>query len=115
MGKSDCYGKKTLRRVSLVCRFCGPKQNLKVPCSAIPNINDFSAMAYGCSWFSSIDIKDAYYHIPVCPADTHKLTITTPIENFKYFFLPMGLATSSGNFQKLINDVLFGLLQVFVH
>ena len=70
-------------------------------------------MAHGCSWFSSIDIKDAYYHIPVLPADIHKLTITTPIGNFKYLFLPMGLATSSNYFQKLMNEVLSGLPQVF--
>ena len=88
---------------------------LKVPRYAIPNINDFSAMSHGCSWFSSIDIKDAYYHIPVRPKDTHKLTITTPVGNFKYLFLPMGLATSSGYFQKLMNEVFSGLPQVFVY
>ena len=69
----------------------------------------------GCSWFNSIDIKDAYYHIPVRPADSHKLTITTPIGNFRYLFLPMGLATSGGYFQKLMNEVLSGLLQMFVY
>ena len=82
---------------------------------ALLNINDFSSMAHGCSWFSSVDIKDAYYHIPVDPADSHKLTITTHLGNYKYLSLPMGLATSSGCFQKLINEVLSGLLRVFVY
>ena len=72
-------------------------------------------MAHGCSWFSSIEIKDAYYHIPVRPADSHKLTITTPIGNFRHLFLPMGLATFSGYFNKLMNEVLSGLPQVFMY
>ena len=107
--------KKPSGEYRLCADFVALNKILKVPRYAIPNINDFSAMAHGCSWFSSIDIKDAYYHIPVHPADSHQLTITTPIENFKYLFLPMGLAISSGYFQKLMNEVLSGLLQVFVY
>ena len=89
MGKSDCYGKKPSREYRLCADFGGLNKILKVPRYAIPNINDFSAMAHGCSWFSSIDIK--------------------------YLFLPMGLATSSGYFQKLMDEILFGLPQVFVY
>ena len=91
MGKSDCYGKKPSGDYRLCADFVALNKILKVTRYAIPNINNFSAMAHGCSWFSSIDIKDAYYHIPVRPADSHKLTITTPIGNFRYLFLPMGL------------------------
>ena len=90
--------KKPSEEYRLCADFVALNKILKVPRYVIPNINDFSAMAHGCSWFSSIDIKDAYYHIPVRLADTHKLTITTPVGNFKYLFLPMGLATSSGYF-----------------
>ena len=115
MGKFDCYCKKPSEEYRLCADFVALNKILKVPRYAILNINDFSAMAHGCSWFSSINIKDAYYHIPVRPADTHKLTITTPVGNFKYLFLPMGLATSSGYFQKLMNKVLSGLPQVFVY
>ena len=52
---------------------------------------------------------------PVNLADSHKLTITTPLGNYKYLYLPMGLATSSGYFQKLMNEVFSGLPTVFVH
>ena len=107
--------KKPSGEYRLYADFVALNKILKVPRYAIPSINNFSAMAHGCSWFSSIDIKDAYYHIPVRPADPHKLTITTPIANFKYLFLPMGLATSSSYFQKLMNEVLSGLPQVFVY
>ena len=107
--------KKPSGEYHLCADFVALNKILKVPRYAVPNINDFSAMAHGCSWFSSIDIKDVYYHISVRPADSHKLTITTPIGNFKYLLMPRGLGTSSGYFQKLMNEVLSGLPQMFVY
>ena len=107
--------KKPSGKYRLCADFVALNKILKVTRYALPNINDFSSMAHGCSWFSSMDIKDAYYHIPVDPADSHKLTITTPLGNYKYLYLPMGLATSSGYFQKLMNEVLSGLPRVFVY
>ena len=70
-------------------------------------------MAHG--WFSLIDIKDAYYHIPIRPANSHKLTITTPMVNISYHFLSMSLGTSSGYFQKLMNEFFSCFSQVFVY
>ena len=59
--------KKPSGEYRLCADFVTLNKILKVPRYAILNINDFSAMAHGCSWFSSIDIKDAYYHISVRP------------------------------------------------
>ena len=81
----------------------------------LPNIHDFSVMSANCRIFSCLDIVDAYYQIPVDPSCSEKLTITTPIGCFKYLFLPMGLATSSNYFQRLMNDVLAGIPRVFVY
>jgi len=66
-------------------------------------------MAHGCCYFTTLDIKDAYYSIHVTPSDKHKLTIATPLGNFQYNFLPMGLATSSYYYQKLMNEMVSGL------
>ena len=82
---------------------------------ALPYINDFTALAHGCSIFSSIDISDAYYNILIKPEDKHKLTITTPLGNYSYNYLPMGLATSSTYFQQLMNEALVGIPQVFCY
>ncbi len=53
--------------------------------------------------------------IPVSPEDSNKLSITTPIGNFRYRYLPMGLASSSTYFQRLMNEVLSGIPQVFAY
>ena len=80
-----------------------------------PNVQDFVNLAHGCKYFTTLDIKDAYYSIPVRPADKHMLTIATPLGNFQYNFLPMGLATSSCYYQRLMNEVVAGLPNVFAY
>ena len=82
---------------------------------ALPNVNDFTSLAHGCTVFSSIDIADAYYNIKVDPKDRHKLTITTPLGNYQYNYLPMGLASSSTYFQLLMNEVVAGIPQTFCY
>ena len=74
-----------------------------------------TALAHGCSIFSSFDISDAYYNILIKPEDKYKLTITIPLGNYSYNYLPMGLATSSTYFQKLMNEALAGISQVFCY
>ena len=100
-------------------RMCADLTNLnkvlKTHKYSLPNVHDFANMAHDCQYFTTMDIKDAYYVIPVRPSDKHKLTIATPLGNFQYNFLPMGLATSSCFYQKLMNEVVSGLPNVFAY
>ena len=97
----------------LCADFTALNKILKVQKYTLPNINDFSSLASGCKYFSCLDIKDAYYNIPVNEADKHKLTIATPLGNFCFNFLPMGLASSSAYYQQLMNEMVSGLPRVF--
>ena len=78
----------------------------------LPNINDFAALAHDCKWFSALDVADAYYNIPVDPRHRHKLTIATPLGNYCYNYLPMGLASSSCYYQRLTNEAISNISQV---
>ena len=108
-----------VRKKSGTWRLCADFTNLNKILQtrkyALPYISDFTALAHGCSIFSSIDISDAYYNLPIKPEDKHKLTITTPLGNYSYNYLPMGLATSSTYFQQLMNEALAGIPQVFCY
>ena len=97
---------------SMCADFTQLNKLLKIQKYALPNINDFASIAHGCKWLSSIDIADAYYNIPVNPLHKHKLTITTPLGNYCYNYLPMGLSSSSCYYQRLMNEVVSGLPQV---
>ena len=81
----------------------------------MPHVSDFISLVHDCNLFSSIDIADAHYNIRVRPEDRHKLTITTPLGNYQYNFLPMGLAFNSTYFQLQMNKVLSGLPHVFCY
>ena len=78
---------------------------------ALLYISDFSALAHGCSIFSSLDISDAYSNIPIKLEDKHKVTITTLLGNYFHNYLPISLATSFTYFQQL----LAGIPQVFCY
>jgi len=99
----------------LCADFVSLNKVLKVQKHALPNINDFLALAHGCQWFSSLDVKDAYYNIPVRVEDRHKLTITCPLGSFCYNYLPMGLASSSAYYQRLMNEVVADIPHVFCY
>ena len=100
-------------------RLCADLTNLnkvlKMQKYALPNINDFAALAHGCKWFSALDVADAYYNIPVNPDHRHKLTITTPLGNYCYNYLPMGLASSSCYYQRLMNEAVGNIPHVFCY
>ena len=89
------------------------KKILQTQKYALPYISDFTALAHGCSIFSSLDISDAYYNIRIKPKDNPKVAITTPLGNYSNNYLPIGLATSFTYLQKLMNEALAVIPQVF--
>ena len=106
-----------VRKKSGTWRLCADFTNLNKILQTrkyvFPYIIDFIRLAHGCYIFTSIDISYAYCNIPIKPEDKHKLTITTPLSNYSYNYLPMGLATSSTYFQQLMNEALIWIPQVF--
>ena len=97
----------------LCADFSALNKTLKMKKYALPNINDFVSLANGCKIFSKLDIKDAYCNIPVRAEDRHKLSITTPLGNYRYKYLPIRLATSAAYYQQLMNEVISGLSQAY--
>jgi len=59
--------------------------------------------------FTKIDLKDAYYRIPLRAGDEWKTAFRTRYGHFEFLVLPMGLANSPATFQGLINKALAGL------
>ena len=99
----------------LCADFTNLNKVLKTQKYALPNINDFAALAYGCKYFSALDVADAYYNVPVNPNHRHKLMGATPLGNYCYNFLPMGLASSSCYYQRLMNEAIGKIPQVFCY
>ena len=78
----------------------------------IPHLKDFTAILAGKTRFTNLDIKSAFYHIPVREEDMDKTTITTPLGAYKYKRLPLGLSNAPQSFQRWIDSALRDLHRI---
>ena len=99
-----------VRKVDGSWRCCGDYRNLNqktIPDRyPIRNLQDFPANLAGCSYFSTIDLQQAYYQVPMEPCDIEKTAVTTPFGLFEFTAMPFGLRNASQTFQRLIDNVL---------
>ena len=57
-------------------------------------------------WLTSLDLKDAYFHIGIDPADRHYLRFCHNGTAWQFTVLPFGLSTSPRVFTKILKPVL---------
>ena len=71
----------------------------------LPYLRDFSNDLGGKKVFSSIDLKDAFHHIPVSKRDIPKTALSTPYGLFEYCRMPFGLSGAAQTFQRFVDGV----------
>jgi hypothetical protein len=94
-------------------RFCADLRGVnkvnQVPVYKMPLVQENIDRLNGNKYFSVVDMKDAYYHIPIKPEDKHKTGIITKWESFQYERLAFGLAGAPATFTKIMDQFLLGL------
>lgn len=94
-------------------RFCADFRGLnavtQVPVYTMPLVQENLDILNGNKYFSVVDMKDAYYHIPIEPEHKHKTGIITPWGPFQYERLAFGLSGAPATFTKIMDQVLLGL------
>ena len=65
----------------------------------LPNLKNFSTELNGCKIFSKIDLKWAFYQIPLDWSSSLKTVTLTPWGPYRYTRLAMGLKNSAQSFQ----------------
>ena len=75
----------------------------------LPNLHMAYELLYDSQYFSALDLKSAFYHIPIAPEDVHKTTIKTAVGALAFTRTPFGMSTSAQVFQRLIDTVTHGL------
>lgn len=58
------------------------------------------------TWYSKIDLKDAFFNVPILSTDRWKTAFRTPQGIYQWKVLPMGLNVSPGEFQLLMEELL---------
>ncbi|KAF7644336.1 hypothetical protein LDENG_00223770 [Lucifuga dentata] len=66
------------------------------------------------NWFTSTDLKDDFFHIPIYPPHRKYLRFSFQGINYEYLVLPFCLSLIPGSAQALVNDVLRDCLNRFV-
>jgi transposase InsO family protein len=77
---------------------------------ALPLITEILDRLTGAVYLSKVDLKDAYYRIPVAEKDRWKTAFRTRYGHFEYMVMPMGLTNAPATFQAYINRALSGLV-----
>ena len=74
----------------------------------LPRIADLIQSIRG-SIFSQVDLRDAYYQLPMAEQDKHLTAVTTPIGLVQFRRMPFGLRNAASCFQRFIDHVFSGM------
>ncbi|KAL0173539.1 hypothetical protein M9458_029507, partial [Cirrhinus mrigala] len=69
----------------------------------------------GVSFFTKLDLRNAYHLVRIREGDEWKTAFNTPRGHFEYCVLPFGLSNTPAVFQALVNDVLRDMLDQFIY
>ena len=91
-----------------ICNDFRALNKITVPDRYLPSRADEIITALlGRSVFSKLDLKAAYYHIPVKPTDRFKTAFAVPgLGQFQYIRLPFGLVNAPATFCRLMQQVM---------
>jgi hypothetical protein len=60
--------------------------------------------------FSALDCASGYWQVPLAEEDRPKTAFSTPTCHYEYLRMPFGLKSAPSTFQRLMNNVLMGLI-----
>lgn len=90
-------------------RICGDYRGLNAitlnNSYGLPHLPSFNNKFAGSKYFSVIDLKRAFYQIPIKKSDRWKTAVRTPNGTFYFNYMSFGLKCASQQFQALIDSI----------
>ncbi len=80
----------------------------------LPNLQDQLQHLQQASYFSSLDLTQGYYQIPVRPEDRPKTAFRTADGVFQWNVMPFGLTNAPATFQRFVNEIFQPYIRKFV-
>ena len=72
----------------------------------MPKVEDIFTQLNGAKYFSTLDLRAGYHHIPLYEESIPKTTFTSPFGKFEYVKVSFGLAQAPAYFQELMTGIL---------
>ena len=76
----------------------------------LPRIDDLLDVMKGARYFSCLDLQSGFWQVKMDPADQAKTAFTIPDGLYEFTVMPFGLTNAPSTFQRLMTNVLQGLL-----
>ena len=93
-----------------MCRFSKINEATVGDSFPLPNIQDILDKLGRASYFSALDCASGYWQVPLSEKDRLKTAFITSQCHYEYLRMPFGLKSAPSTFQRLMNNVLMGLI-----
>ena len=72
----------------------------------MPKVEDIFSKLNGATYFTTLDLRAGYHHIPLDKPSISKTAFNSPFRKFEYVKVPFGLAQAPAYFQELMTGIL---------
>ena len=72
----------------------------------MPKVKDIFSKLNGAKYFSTLDLRASYHHIPLDKSSIPKTAFNSPFQKYEYVKVPFGLAQAPAYFQELMTPIL---------
>ena len=72
----------------------------------MPKVEDILSKLKGATYFTTLDLRAGYHHIPLDKPSIPKTAFNSPFGKFEYMKVPFGLAQAPAYFQELMTGIL---------
>ena len=72
----------------------------------MPKVKDMFSKLNGAKYFSTLDLRASYHHIPLDKSSIPKTAFNSPFGKYEYVKVPFGLAQAPSYFQELMTGIL---------
>ena len=110
-----CVWKKDRKDVRLCLDFRKLNAVTERQAFPMPNVEEMLDNLYGAKYFSTIDLGNAYYQVPLEKDSQIKTAFSTKNGQYCFTRMPFGIAAAPGTFQELMTKVLDGLAGTMVY